>query len=240
MDDASGREPGTGHAPPDHCCGRSARHSSALFVGGLVIYSARALSRVERVEARRSTLLDAAPPILRPGVSVGALDLAGILSRLGRETKTAAGAGQFSRSDAAWDIQLAGAGAGRVAPSVEGGRITRLRQGGAEVQSVALPPSCWRARAPTPGRTSARYTCPRFHRSSHGGPRDRGRALLRARRAHPPHSLRRTSDSFARELGTHLQSLAPEPDGNAELPISDRTALRRTFDARRLRCSLAH
>jgi hypothetical protein len=110
-------------------------------VGGLVIYSARALSRFERVEARRSTLLDAAPPILRPGVSVGALDLAGILSRLGyRETKTAAGAGQFSRSDAAWDIQLAGAGAGRVALSVEGGRITRLRQGGAEVESVALPP----------------------------------------------------------------------------------------------------
>jgi hypothetical protein len=35
-----------------------------LFVGGLVIYSARALSRFERVEARRSTLLYAAPPIL--------------------------------------------------------------------------------------------------------------------------------------------------------------------------------
>ena len=45
-----------------------------LFVGGLVIYSARALSRFERVEARRSTLLYAAPPILRPGVHVGALD----------------------------------------------------------------------------------------------------------------------------------------------------------------------
>jgi hypothetical protein len=35
-----------------------------LFVGGLVVYSARALSRFERVEARRSTLLYAAPPIL--------------------------------------------------------------------------------------------------------------------------------------------------------------------------------
>jgi hypothetical protein len=33
-----------------------------LFVGGLVIYSARALSRFERVEARRCTLLYAAPP----------------------------------------------------------------------------------------------------------------------------------------------------------------------------------
>jgi hypothetical protein len=33
-------------------------------VGGLVIYSAGALSRFERVEARRSTLLYAAPPIL--------------------------------------------------------------------------------------------------------------------------------------------------------------------------------
>jgi membrane peptidoglycan carboxypeptidase len=104
-----------------------------LFVGGLVIYSARALSRFERAEAR-----PADPPAGRLGRRARP---GRILSRLGyRETKTAAGAGQFSRSDAAWDIQLAGAGAGRVALSVEGGRITRLRQGGAEVQSVALPP----------------------------------------------------------------------------------------------------
>jgi hypothetical protein len=38
-----------------------------------------------------------------------------------------------------------------------------------------------------------------------------------------------------------LQSLALEADGDAELPISDRASLRRkTFDARRLRRSLAH
>jgi len=112
-----------------------------LGAGGLAIYAAAALSRFERVEARRSTVLYAAPPVLRPGVHVGALDLAGILSRVGyRETRGASGPGQFSRSDSAWEIHVAGPAAGRVTLAVSGGRITRLRQGDAEVQSVALPP----------------------------------------------------------------------------------------------------
>ena len=68
-----------------------------LVGSGLAIYAARALSRFERVEARRSTVLYAAPPVLRPGVHVGALDLAGILSRVGyRETRNPGGPGQFS------------------------------------------------------------------------------------------------------------------------------------------------
>jgi 1A family penicillin-binding protein len=111
--------------------------------GGLAIYSARALSKFERVEARRSTLLYAAPPMLRPGVSVSALDLAGLLGRLGyRESRSAAGPGQFSRTDGAWDINVGsgGGGAGRVNLAVSDGRITRLRQNGTDVQSVALPP----------------------------------------------------------------------------------------------------
>ena len=112
-----------------------------LGAGGLAIYAAAALSRFERVEARRSTVLYAAPPVLRPGVHVGGLDLAGILSRVGyRETRGASGPGQFSRSDSAWEIHVAGPAAGRVTLAVSGGRITRLRQGDAEVQSVALPP----------------------------------------------------------------------------------------------------
>jgi len=112
-----------------------------LAGGGLAIYSARALSRFERVEARRSTLLYAAPSLLRPGVSVGALDLAGILGRLGyRETRDAAGPGQFSRSDRAWDIYVDDGRGGRVSLTVSDGRVTGLRQGGAPVQSVALPP----------------------------------------------------------------------------------------------------
>jgi penicillin-binding protein 1B len=111
--------------------------------GGLAIYSARALSRFERVEARRSTLIYAAPPVLRSGVSVGGLDLAGILGRLGyRESRTTAGPGQFSRSDSAWDINVGrgSGGAERVSLTVSGGRITRLRRNGTDVQSVALPP----------------------------------------------------------------------------------------------------
>jgi penicillin-binding protein 1B len=112
-----------------------------LAAGGLAIYATAALSRFERVEARRSTVLYAAPPVLRTGVHVGALDLAGILSRLGyRETRGAPAPGQFSRSEATWDIHLPGPTAGRVTLSVSGGRITQLRQGAGEVQSAALAP----------------------------------------------------------------------------------------------------
>jgi penicillin-binding protein 1B len=112
-----------------------------LVGSGLAIYAARALSRFERVEARRSTVLYAAPPVLRPGVHVGALDLAGILSRVGyRETRNPSAPGQFSRSESAWDIHVPGPGAGHVTLAVSGGRITQLRQGDAVVQSVALPP----------------------------------------------------------------------------------------------------
>ncbi len=110
-----------------------------LVGGGLAIYAARALSRFERVEARRSTVLYAAPPVLRPGVNVSALDLAGILGRQGyRETRSAGAPGQFSRSDSAWEINVAGAA--RVTLAVSGGRVTQLRQGDTAVQSVALPP----------------------------------------------------------------------------------------------------
>ncbi|HEX7787852.1 MAG TPA: PBP1A family penicillin-binding protein, partial [Methylomirabilota bacterium] len=112
-----------------------------LSVGGTALYAARALSRFERVEARRSTLLYAAPPVLRTGVNVSALDLAGLLGRLGyRETKAAGGPGQFSRTDSAWEIRVNGTTTGRITLSVAGNRITRLRQGGTEVESVALPP----------------------------------------------------------------------------------------------------
>ncbi len=111
-----------------------------LLIGaGLALYTARALSRFERVEARRSIVIYAAPPVLRAGLNVGALDLAGILARQGyRETRNASAPGQFSRSDSAWEINVAGAA--RVKLAVSGGRISDLRQGDAAVQSVALPP----------------------------------------------------------------------------------------------------
>jgi penicillin-binding protein 1B len=112
-----------------------------LAAGGLAIYAAAALSRFERVEARRSTVLYATAPVLRPGVHVGALDLAGILGRVGyREARGASGPGQFSRSESAWDIRLPGPGESRVRLTISDGRITRLQQDGTEVRSVALPP----------------------------------------------------------------------------------------------------
>jgi len=110
-----------------------------LLGGGLALYAARALSRFERVEARRSIVLYAAPPVLRQGINVGALDLAGILARQGyRETRNAGAPGQFTRSESAWEINVPGAA--RVRLAVSGGRVTQLQQGDGAVQSVALPP----------------------------------------------------------------------------------------------------
>jgi penicillin-binding protein 1B len=110
-----------------------------LLGSGLALYAARALSRFERVEARRSIVLYAAPPVLRQGINVSALDLAGILARQGyRETRNPGAPGQFSRSESAWEINVPGAA--RVRLAVSGGRVTQLQQGDGAVQSVALPP----------------------------------------------------------------------------------------------------
>ncbi|HKW90346.1 MAG TPA: PBP1A family penicillin-binding protein [Methylomirabilota bacterium] len=112
-----------------------------VVTAGLALYSARALARFDRVEARRSTVIYAAPPVLRAGVNVSALDLAGILARLGyRETRSATGPGQFSRSDSAWDIFVDRSDGGRLALTVSGGRVESLRRGGRGVESVAVPP----------------------------------------------------------------------------------------------------
>lgn len=119
---------------------------AVLLLGGLAAYSARALARFERVEARRSTLLYAAPPVLRPGVHVGLLDLAGTLARLGyRETLTPTAPGQFSRSAAAWEIFPRAAdgrvtAADRITLAIDADRIARITQGGAERASIALAP----------------------------------------------------------------------------------------------------
>src|SRR3984893_11557759 len=127
-----------------------------LVAGGLAIYSARALSKFERVEARRSTVLYAAPPVLRPGVSVGALDRAGTVIRLGyRETRSAPGLGEFARSDGAWDIAVGSGkgGAGRVSLTVSGGGVPRLRQNDSEGQSVGLPPELLASAGASMGET---------------------------------------------------------------------------------------
>jgi hypothetical protein len=229
-----------------------------LFVGGLVIYSARALSRFERAEAR-----PADPP-------------AGRLGRRARPGRDSESPGLPGDEDRGWGRPVLALGRGLGYPAGRRWRGPRgaqrrgrshhsappRRRRGPERRAAprAAGERGRRHRGEHPPDTPARGA----HRSSHRGPRDRGRALLRARRrrspmkwvrlwtsisesgcaapyrAHPPHSLRRASNSFARELGIHLQSLAPEADGDAELPISDRASLRRTFDARRLRCSLAH
>src|SRR5262245_25568769 len=81
----------------------------------LVAYSSVALARFGRVEARRSTLMYAAPQPLVAGLHVRRVDLAGTLARLKYvETRTVPTApGQHRRAGSVWEIYLRGAdGAG--------------------------------------------------------------------------------------------------------------------------------
>jgi len=125
----------------------------------LTVYSARELGRFQRQEVRRATLYYAAPQLLRAGVHVGFVDLAGALSRLDyRETATRPTApGQFRRTPDTWDIVLRGTwgGAswesGRVRLEIQDDRISRVSREGHVIDTVRLEPELVRSPGALPG-----------------------------------------------------------------------------------------
>ena len=128
----------------------------AVLIAALVAYSSVALARFGRVEARRSTLMYAAPQPLVAGVHVRRVDLAGTLARLKyaetRETPKAPG--QYRRAGAVWEIYLRGAeGAGGqlVRLDTRDERITRVTRGGNDIGAASLEPEILASADDRPG-----------------------------------------------------------------------------------------
>jgi len=122
----------------------------------LVIYSAIALSRFERVETRRATYVYAGAQPLVAGGQVRRIDLPGTLARLKyTESRGAPAApGQYRRAGSAWDIYVRG-GAG-VAPQlvrveVHDERITRVTREGHDIGAATLEPEILASADERPG-----------------------------------------------------------------------------------------
>ena len=79
-------------------------------LAALAVYSWVELARFERVEARRTAFVYAAPQTLAPGVHVRLADLAGTLARLHyMETRASPRApGQFRLTASRWELSLRG------------------------------------------------------------------------------------------------------------------------------------
>lgn len=118
----------------------------ALMV--VVAYTAIELSRFQRVESRRTTLVYAAGQQLLPGVNVRTIDLAGTLRRLKYKEVQApvTTPGQFRREADAWELYLKGAEDGkqgvptRVRLELEGERIGRVLRDGESLGGAVLEP----------------------------------------------------------------------------------------------------
>jgi 1A family penicillin-binding protein len=125
----------------------------------LVAYSAVELHRFRRAEVGRSTLSYAAPQLIRPGVDVRRLDLAGTLGRLRyRETRgTPAAPGEFRRVGSAWDIYLRRVDLGapqpaqRVRLELSGDRIARVTRQGKPAGPLVLEPEVLTSGDDVPG-----------------------------------------------------------------------------------------
>jgi penicillin-binding protein 1B len=128
-----------------------------LAVLALVVYSWVELARFERVEARRTAFVYAAPEALAPGVHVRLVDLAGTLRRLHySETKDPPRApGQFRRTATQWDVSLRGLpGAGppqRVQLELRNERIVRVTRDGSDIGAAALEPEVLTSAGDRPG-----------------------------------------------------------------------------------------
>ena len=112
---------------------------AAVTIVALVVYSTVEIARFERAEARRAVSIHAAGQVLAPGTSVRAIDLHGMLARLGyTEMRTAPAApGQFRRTPGGWDMILRDE-PGRVRVDVRDERIARVWRDGKEVPSATL------------------------------------------------------------------------------------------------------
>jgi penicillin-binding protein 1B len=123
-----------------------------LSAMALVAYSTVELSRFGHAETRRAVFIHSAGQALEPGVSVRAIDLGGILARLGyTETKAAPTApGQYRRAGGVWDIYLREESA-RVGLEVRGERIARVMRDGKEVQNAVLEGEVLTGGADQPG-----------------------------------------------------------------------------------------
>ena len=123
----------------------------------LVAYSWAELARFERVEARRTAFVYAAPQPLAVGVNVRLADLAGTLSRLHyTETREAPQApGQYQRRPAEWHINLRGlpgfGGTQRVTLHLKDERIVRVTRDGRDIGAAALEPEVLTSAGDRPG-----------------------------------------------------------------------------------------
>ena len=130
-----------------------------LGLGGLalVAYSWTELARFERVEARRTAFVYAAPQPLAPGVHVRLADLTGTLARLHyTETRDVPQApGQYQRRPAEWQISLRGvpgaASAQRVKLELKDERIVRVTREGRDIGAAALEPEVLTSAGDRPG-----------------------------------------------------------------------------------------
>ena len=128
-----------------------------LALLALVTYSWVELARFERVEARRTAFVYAAPQPLTAGVHVRHADLAGTLARLHyAETRDAPQApGQFRRSAARWELSLRGlpgaGGAQRVQLDLKDDRIVRVSRDGRDIGAASLEPEVLTSAGDRPG-----------------------------------------------------------------------------------------
>jgi penicillin-binding protein 1B len=128
-----------------------------LALLALVVYSWVELARFERVEARRTAFVYAAPQALAPGVHVRLADLTGTLARLHyTETRgSPAAPGQFRRGPTRWELSLRGLpGAGsprQVELTLKDERIVRVTAGGSEIGAAALEPEVLTSAGDRPG-----------------------------------------------------------------------------------------
>ena len=132
----------------------------ALALGGLalVAYSWTELARFERVEARRTAFVYAAPQALAPGVHVRLADLTGTLARLHyTETRDVPQApGQYQRRPSEWQISLRGVPGApgaqqRVKLDLKEERIVRVTRDGRDIGAAALEPEVLTSAGDRPG-----------------------------------------------------------------------------------------